>query len=345
MSPGRPKKGTRAIQFGSLLAFQLPPCSWTAIEPLGGVRGLPGGEGASQGDPLLAAQNKPALGANELRGLKDFKARTPLLEHRPPVGTERDKAGNRQRFFDQDAALILLYVFNPIRTSLRSLQPASGLNRVPRRLGSRATARGALSEAARVVDAAVLPQVLTELAGRGPPAATPAQPQALKDLTAGDGSLLPPLPRLAWALWLDDSHRAANRHLAFEVRRGIPLGVTVTAGKASEYDQLSALLQAGRLYVIDRGHAEYQWFQDRSDAKSAFSGRLRDNAVWTGIEERPVSAAAWAAGCGVLCSSTWAGRPAARSCSNPCGSSRWPQARPMPAVSPRGGSWPRTAWT
>jgi len=78
--------------------------------------------------------------------------------------------------------------------------------------------------------------------------------------------------------------------------RGVPVGVTVTAGNASEYDQLRALLQAGRLYVIDRGYAEYQLFQDIVDAKSSFIGRLRDNAVWTVIEERPVSAAARAAG-------------------------------------------------
>ena len=60
--------------------------------------------------------------------------------------------------------------------------------------------------------------------------------------------------------------------------------------------QLRALLQAGRLYVIDRGYAEYQLFQDIIDAGSSFVGRLRDNAVWQVIEERPVSAAARAAG-------------------------------------------------
>src|SRR6202035_2863052 len=55
-------------------------------------------------------------------------------------------------------------------------------------------------------------------------------------------------------------------------------------------------LQAGRLYVIDRGYAEYQLFQDVIDAQSSFVGRIRDNAVWTVVEERPVSAAAPAPG-------------------------------------------------
>ena len=48
--------------------------------------------------------------------------------------------------------------------------------------------------------------------------------------------------------------------------------------------------------MIDRGYAEYQLFQDIIDAGSSFSGRLRDNAVWQVVEERPLSAAARAAG-------------------------------------------------
>ncbi len=50
------------------------------------------------------------------------------------------------------------------------------------------------------------------------------------------------------------------------------------------------------MYVIDRGYAEYQLFQDVIDARSGFVGRIRDNAVWTVVEERPVGAAARAAG-------------------------------------------------
>ncbi len=244
----------------------------------------------------MAAKKETKIKAKDLRGLKYFKLLNPLLERLHDVGTQRDTAGNRRLFFDQYAALLLLYFFNPILTSLRGLQQASGLDKVAQKLGVAPTSLGSLSEAARVFDAAALQEIITELAGRIPAAATPAEQQALKDLTAVDGSLLPALPKMAWALWLDEEHRAAKMHLAFEVLRGIPVGVTVTAGNASEHDQLRALLQAGRLYVIDRGYAEYQLFQDILDAGSSFIGRLRDNAVWQVIEERPVSAAARAAG-------------------------------------------------
>jgi hypothetical protein len=244
----------------------------------------------------MAAKKKPKIHAKDVRGLKYFKLLNPLLERLHDLGTQRDTAGNRRLFFDQYAALLLLYFFNPILTSLRGLQQASGLDKVGQKLGVAPTSLGSLSEAARVFDAAGLQEIITELAGRIPHGATPAEQQALKDLTAVDGSLLPALPKMAWALWLDEEHRAAKMHLAFEVLRGIPVGVTVTAGNASERDQLRALLQAGRLYVIDRGYAEYQLFQDILDAHSSFIGRLRDNAVWQVLEERPVSAAARAAG-------------------------------------------------
>src|SRR6266404_2440505 len=244
----------------------------------------------------MAAKKETKIKAKDLRGLKYFKLLNPLLERLHDVGTQRDTAGNRRLFFDQYAALLLLYFFNPILTSLRGIQQASTLDKVGQKLGVAPTSLGSLSEAARVFDAAALQEIITELAGRIPAAATPAEQQALKDLTAVDGSLLPALPKMAWALWLDEEHRAAKMHLAYEVLRGIPVGVTVTAGNASENDQLRALLQAGRLYVIDRGYAEYQLFQDILDAGSSFIGRLRDNAVWQVIEERPVSAAARAAG-------------------------------------------------
>ncbi len=101
---------------------------------------------------------------------------------------------------------------------------------------------------------------------------------------------------MAWALWVDDQHRAAKLHLQFDVLKGVPSAATITAGNDSEHDQLRATLQSGRLYAIDRGYAEYELFQDIIDAQSSFIGRLRDNAVYEVTEERPVSAEARQAG-------------------------------------------------
>jgi hypothetical protein len=238
----------------------------------------------------------PSFNPKELKGFKYFKLLGPLLGRLHDNATARDHAGNRILHYDQYAALILFYFFNPILSSLKGIQQASTLDKVQKALGCERTSVGSLSEAARVFDADLLREILAELVPQVAPATLPKERAALKDLTAVDGSLLPALPRMAWALWLDDSHRAAKMHLAFEVFRAIPTDVRVTDGNASERQQLRALLQAGRLYVMDRGYAEYQLFQDIIDGKSSFIGRLRDNATWQLVEERPLTAEARAAG-------------------------------------------------
>ena len=238
----------------------------------------------------------PPLVAKDLQGFKYFEMILPLLAQLHDAGTARDRAGNRQLFFDQYAALLLLYFFNPILTSLNGLQQASALDKVQKVTGGTRVSKGSLSEAQGVFDATLLEGIIADLAQRVAPVTPPAEWAALKDLVAVDGSLLPACSRLTWALWLDDQHRAAKMHLHFEVLRGIPVRVSVTAGNDSATVQLRQMLEAGRWYAIDRGYAEYQLFQDILDAKSSFLGRIRANAVWRVVEERPVSATAQAAG-------------------------------------------------
>ncbi len=244
----------------------------------------------------MARKDRPKITEEKLQGFKYFKILRPLLESLHQVGTQRDKAQNRQLFFDQYGGLLLLYFFNPILTSLRGIQQASHLEKVQKKLGCRGTSLGSLSEAANVFDARKLEEIIAELAARIPQQTLTRDQQALKNLTAVDGSLLPALSKMAWALWLDDEHRAAKMHVAFEVLRGIPVKVTITEGNGNEKHELRGMLEPDRLYVIDRGYVEYQLFQDILDRGSSFIGRIRNNAVWTVDEERPVSAKARAAG-------------------------------------------------
>jgi hypothetical protein len=80
----------------------------------------------------MARTKRPPLKGRDLKGFKYFKLLVPLLEKLHPVGTARDKAGNRRLFFDQYTALLLLYFFNPIVVSLRALQQATKLGKVQR---------------------------------------------------------------------------------------------------------------------------------------------------------------------------------------------------------------------
>ena len=244
----------------------------------------------------MAAKARTPIRDKDLKGLKYFKVLEPLLHRLHDDGTARDRAGNRRLFYDQYACLLLLYFFNPVVKSLRGIQQASQLDKVQRLFGCERVSRGALGEASRIFDPELLHEVIGPLAAQALPLAQGKEAEALRGLTAVDGSLLPALPKMAWALWLDPQHHAAKMHVHFDVLKGVPLETTVTTGNGSETEQLRATLQAQRLYVIDRGYADYQLFQDIIDARSDFIGRIRDNAVWTVVEERPLTDAARAAG-------------------------------------------------
>jgi len=152
--------------------------------------------------------------------------------------------------------LLLLYFFNPVVTSLRGLQQTTTLATVQERLGVHPTSLSALSEAAYVFDATLLHEVLITLGAHLRPQLPLAEHAALAQLIAVDGSLLPALPRMAWALWQDDQHRAAKMHVAFAVLRQGPIDVTVTAGNGSERAEWRRLVQPGGFYVVDRGYVD-----------------------------------------------------------------------------------------
>jgi Transposase DDE domain len=240
----------------------------------------------------MAQKSRRTVREADLRGLKYFRMLGPLLERLHDDGCARDKVGNRRLHFDQYTSLLLLYFFNPILTSLRGIQQSSILSKVQHLLGCERTSLGSLSAASRVFDPELLRELLGELAQQAVPIVSGREAEALRHLTAVDGTLLPALPKMAWALWLDDQHRAAKMHLHFDVLKGVPLDATVTEGNASEKTDLRQRLQAEHLYVLDRGYGEYHLFQDIIDVGSHFIGRLREDAVWDTFEERSLSPAA-----------------------------------------------------
>ena len=233
---------------------------------------------------------------DDVQGMKFLRVLNPLLDTLHDHATERDKAGNRNLFFDHYASLLILYFFSPALTSLRAIQQASNLKKVQKALGCSRASLGSLSEASRVFDPELLRNILGELAQQAVPLVQGKEAEALAQLTAVDGSLLPALPRMAWALWQDEGHRAAKMHLCFEVFKGIPLDATLTPGTGSERNELRRMLQAGRLYVMDRGYHSYGFFQDIIDAEAGFVCRVQNNAAYRVVETRTITPAAAAAG-------------------------------------------------
>jgi hypothetical protein len=234
--------------------------------------------------------------ASPLQGQRLVQPLLKSLGRLHDVATERDRAGNRNLFYDQYVALLLMYFFNPALESLRALQQATGWVKTRQKLGIERVSLGSLSEAARVFDAEMLQPIIQELAGQAVPLTAGREAEALKGLTAVDGSMFAALPRMAWALWQDADHRGVKLHLHFDVLKGVPAAATLTPAACSEPAALAAAVQPGRLYVLDRGYADYQLFATIVGANSSLIARVKDNTAFEVQEERPLTAAAKAAG-------------------------------------------------
>jgi hypothetical protein len=213
--------------------------------------------------PSRGKSPKDAKGERSIavvNGFKYVRLVATLLQALHAAGTERERARNRQLFYDQYTTLLLLYFFTPTVTSVRGIQQMSELRKVQQRWGVPCTGLSTLSEAATVFDAALLQDVIRELALRawaqgaqGKEVGSDRAQQLLRDLVAIDGSLLPAVPRLVWAVWQDAQPRAAKRHVAFAALRQVPIGVRGTAGNSSEREQTHHWVQPGGFYVCDRG--------------------------------------------------------------------------------------------
>ena len=239
-------------------------------------------------------QTQKEITESDITGLKFFDQLAPLLKRLHDDGCERDVAGNRSLHYDQYCMLLLLYLFNPIVTSLRGIQQASELRKVQKKLGCARASLGSLSEATSVFDAERLLEIIGELGAQLKPL---EQDKRLVDIrqtiTLVDGSLIAALPKIMEASW-----RKANDgngmvkwrlHTHFEVLRGVPTRIDVTPNGGGEHDEravLSSVMEADRLYVTDRGYAKFALFNQIVAAKSSYVCRLRDNSDWTVVDEK-----------------------------------------------------------
>jgi hypothetical protein len=253
----------------------------------------------------MAKPQASKIRESDIVGMKYFDRLMPLLERLHDVGAQRDRAGNRQLFFDHYCAYILLFLFNPIVTSLRGIQQASELKKVQKKLGCPRASLGSLSEAVEVFDPEPVKQIASELAKQLEPLQNDRRFPDVKHLiTAVDGSVVKTLSRIVEAAYLRSptdgrSMSAWRLHTHFEVERGLPVRIDVTgAGSQGENDERAVLrgtLQADRCYVLDRGYAQFALFNDIAAADSSYVCRVRDNSAYEVVEQRELSADAKAA--------------------------------------------------
>lgn len=111
---------------------------------------------------------------------------------------------------------------------------------------------------------------------------------ALGLLVCVDGSLFPTLKSMDWAAYKKNAN-AVRLHLCFELNRMIPADVVVGAGKSGERDALRKMLAPGVTYIADRGYAGFQMFQDIVKAEAHFVIRVKENWLYTVLEDVAVN--------------------------------------------------------
>jgi hypothetical protein len=245
------------------------------------------------------------LTLDKIRGFKQLRRVAGLLSSLHESGCGRDKAGNRDLHFDDYVLLVLLYLFNPLIDSMRTLQKVADLPEARQRLGVKRFSLGSFSESCRVFEPAMLQGVVDQLAKDLRPV---GRPELLRDLpgtiTLVDATVMQTLCTVAEAMFLplgDGRHSHAWRlHLGLDVDHHVPSQWEVTdprnTGKSDEKNALRRRLAAAHTYVIDRWYAQFVLWNDIRKAGSSYVCRVRDNSAYEVLEDRPLSQAARDAG-------------------------------------------------
>ena len=231
----------------------------------------------------------------------------PLLKPLHDAGTARDVAGNRELHFDQYVIWVLLYLFNPMITSIRMLQQAGDIDKLQAQLGIKRFSLGSFSESVRVFEPEQLREVIHQLAGElRPLQCDPCVNEQIKQvLTIVDGTVLDALCTVAQAMWLplmDGTRKHAWRlHAHFDVNALVPIDVELTdarnSGASDERRVLRGKLKSDHCYVMDRGYAQFTLFNEVNRIASSYVCRIKENSVFDEvIDERLLSDQALSAG-------------------------------------------------
>lgn len=258
----------------------------------------------------VRADKKP-LTQKDILCLGHLQRAFDLLDRLHEVGCGRDKAGNRELFFDDYCKLVLLHTWNPLIESVQDLQQVLGLKNVAKALGVKRFSSGSFSESVRVFEPELLKPIIAELAGQLPPASGDPRLASLEHaLTLVDGTVLTALQRLTRAAVGMEGRYSTSRdgrgiygwrlHTQLDLQTFTPHRMDRTGARNGGTNRESAVLrrtlEAGRCYVADGGYADRALFGEIEQAGSSFVIRTREDAVNDVVEERELSQEALDAG-------------------------------------------------
>jgi hypothetical protein len=247
------------------------------------------------------AKKRERIREDQLRNwnlLDQFRQRVlPLLQAQTPHSTEEDE---RRTLLAGDYFCSYLFaMLNPVITSMRALCHVSHCQKM-RAVSTAPFSSAAFSEGQHLFDPAILEKVVRQLAqenqGRGQGGDARVR-QALKALTAVDGTVLRAVPRMAWAP-AGGPGQAVKLHLHFNVFDQIPEAWPITPGKVSEPKVLAQTVQPGAFIVADRNYGhDFALLTQLRAGGMEFVLRLFNNLILEPIgPDRPLTQADQRAG-------------------------------------------------
>ena len=200
--------------------------------------------------------------------------------------------GNRRLYLDDVFVAYLLAFFNPLVRSLRTLEDFSQTGRVRKHLSIGKICKSTLCDFNKLADPQRLEPILHALRGqlvrkqRGQSIPDNDLTALLDQTIAVDGTFIPAVAEVAWAIANRNNHGSVKHRARLDARihvsSWLPEAIVVPEPGQSEADSAIEHLQAGRIYLYDRGYmsfdllrAHYEEVGDDAAVKSHFVARYK----------------------------------------------------------------------
>lgn len=212
--------------------------------------------------------------------------------------------GNRKLFLDTVLTAHLLAFFNPCLRSLRTIEDFSQTPEAQEELEIEQVCRSTLSDANAVLDAGLLEALIEDLRQRLPglERSDGKLGQLLKRLRLVDGSFFSVAADVHWALRKRKAGDAArdDRFVRLDLQlccaTGVPECVEINGWGTGEVAAALRHVEAGWIYVADRGIFSYEYLREMLQGGADFVLRIKTNIKAQIIREHPLSEADRAAG-------------------------------------------------
>jgi len=197
-----------------------------------------------------------------------------------------DAHGNRRLFLDDVFVAYLLAFYNPTIRSLRTIEDLSQTQQAQKLLSVDKICKSTLSDFNQLVNPERLVPIIESLRGQLSRKQTDFSSvphdlnELLKHTVAVDGTFLHAVANVAWAV-ANSNNQGATRHRArldarINVSTWLPEAIVVPESGESEADSAIKHLQAGCIYLYDRGYVSFALLRAHYESTTATTIQPRE---------------------------------------------------------------------